>query len=161
MDLIFFCFLIFVSQVRSQALLSVLQEHSELSTFNHYVNTSTSLTSLLSTADNVTLLAPSNTAFEEWLSNQSPALSDDQIEASLMYHLIHGVFPAVSFSKRPQFAGSFLTNTSYANVTGGQRVELASGSNGNPQIVSGNQSVSGITTTVLRFSHRNVNVEII
>jgi uncharacterized surface protein with fasciclin (FAS1) repeats len=108
--------------------------------------------------DNVTLLAPSNTAFQAWTSNQSPALSDDQMEASLMYHLVHGVFPAVSFSKRPQFAGSFLTNTSYANVTGGQRVELVSGTSGDPQIVSGNQSVSVITTMVLRFNHNGVEV---
>jgi uncharacterized surface protein with fasciclin (FAS1) repeats len=158
MELKAFCFLIFVSQVQSQALLSVLQEHPELSTFNHYVNASTSLTSLLSTVDNVTLLAPSNTAFQAWTSNQSPALSDDQMEASLMYHLVHGVFPAVSFSKRPQFAGSFLTNTSYANVTGGQRVELVSGTSGDPQIVSGNQSVSVITTMVLRFNHNGVEV---
>jgi uncharacterized surface protein with fasciclin (FAS1) repeats len=156
MELLFFCFWIFVSQVQSQALLSVLQEHFELSTFNHYVNASSKLTNLLSSADNVTLLAPSNTAFETWLASQSPALTNDQIEAFLTYHLIHGVFPTVSFSSQPQFAGSFLTNTSYANVTDGQRVEFVSGNGGDPQIVSGNKSVTGIGTAVIFFNHDGV-----
>jgi uncharacterized surface protein with fasciclin (FAS1) repeats len=148
MELLFFCFLIFVSRVHSQALLSVLQNHFELSTFNQFVNNSESLTNLLSSADNVTLFAPSNTAFEAWIPNQSPNLAKDQIEALLMYHLVHGVFPSIEFLNQPQFPKTFLTNTSYANVTGGQRVEIVSSSTGNPEIVSGNKAVSYISTTV-------------
>jgi uncharacterized surface protein with fasciclin (FAS1) repeats len=148
MELLLFCLIVLISHVQSQALLYVVQQHVELSTFNHYVNSSSTLTSLLSSANNVTVLAPSNAAFQTWLSNQSPRLSNDQIEALLSYHILHGVFPTVSLSTKPQFTSSFLTNTSYANVTSGQRVELLSTVNGDPQIVSGNKSISGVLTKV-------------
>jgi hypothetical protein len=86
------------------------------------------------------------------------SLTNDQIEALLAYHLIHGVFPTVSFSTQPQFAGSFLTNASYANVTGGQRVEFVLGSGGDPQIVSGNKSVTGLVTAVILLAHDGIEV---
>jgi len=148
MELLLFCLFAIISSVQSQALLSVLQQHVELSTFNHYVDSSSTLTELLSSANNVTLLAPSNTAFQTLLSSQSPALSSDQIEALLSYHILHGVFPTVSLSTKPQFASSLLTNSSYANITSGQSVELRSTINGDPQIVSGNKSISGFSTKV-------------
>ena len=148
---LFFCVFVFVfvSHVQSQALLSVMEQHVELSAFNHYVNSSSTLTSLLSSANNITLLAPSNVAFQTWLSNRSPTLSSDQIEALLSYHVLHGVFPTVSLSPKPQFASSFLTNTSYANVTSGQKVEFLPTINGDPQIVSGNKSISDFSTKVI------------
>ncbi|KAH8778228.1 FAS1 domain-containing protein [Hyaloscypha sp. PMI_1271] len=152
MELLLFCLLLFISRVRSQALLSVLQNHFELSTFNSYVNGSQKLTNLLSSADNVTLLAPSNAAFKAWLPKQAPNLAEDQIEALLTYHLVHGVFPSVTFSDQPQFSKTFLNNITYTNVTGGQRAELSTGSSGNPEIVSGNKSVSGILTTDILFT---------
>jgi hypothetical protein len=151
MELLFFSFLIFLSSVRSQALLSVLQQQNELTTLIQFVNNSQSLKTLLSSADNVTLFAPSNAAFEAWFPNQSPTLTEDQIEALLMYHLVHGVFPSVEFSNEPQFSRSFLTNTSYVNITGGQRVELVTNSSGNPAVFSGNKIMSGISRTVRYF----------
>jgi hypothetical protein len=80
--------------------------------------------------------------------NKHQILAEDQIEALLTYHLVHGVFPSVTFSDQPQFSRTFLNNVTYTNVTGGQRAELSTGSSGNPEIVSGNKSVSGISTTV-------------
>jgi len=134
--------------VQSQALLSVLQQHPELSTFNHYVNSSSTLTSLLSSANDITLLAPSNDALHTWYEEQSTSvpLNSDQIEAVLIYHVLHGVFPTVSLSTEPQFASSFLTDTQYTNVTSGQAVELLATVDGDPQIVSGNKSISGLST---------------
>jgi uncharacterized surface protein with fasciclin (FAS1) repeats len=156
MELLFFCLFIFVSRVRSQALLSVLQNHFELSTFTAYVNKSQVLTNLLSTADNVTLFAPSNAAFSAWAPNQPPNLGKDQVEALLTYHLVHGTFPSLTITNQPQFQETFLSNTSYANVTGGQRVELVSSSGGSPAVVSGNKTLSGITTTVGFSKYENM-----
>jgi hypothetical protein len=146
---LFFCLFVFVSHVQSQPLLSVMEQHVELSAFIHYVNSSSTLTSLLSSANDITLLAPSNAAFQTWLSNRSPALSTDQIEALLSYHVLRGVFPTVSLSPKPQFASSFLTNSSYANVTSGQKVEFLPTIIGDPQIVSGNKSISDFSTKVI------------
>jgi uncharacterized surface protein with fasciclin (FAS1) repeats len=149
MELKFFFLLIFASNVFGQALLSVLQTHLELSTFNYYVNASTNLTNLLSSANNFTLLAPSNTAFEQWFSSQgNPSLSDDVIEATLFYHLLRGGFPTTSFTDGTQFVATHLTNTTYSNVTGGQRVELVTGTGGQPQFISDNKTVTGIISPV-------------
>ena len=149
MGLKFFFLLIFASNALGQALLSVLQTHLELSTFNYYVNASTNLTNLLSTANNFTLLAPSNTAFENWFSSQgNPSLSDDVIESTLMYHLLHGGFPTTSILDEPQFVASHLTNATYSNVTDGQRVELVTGSGGQPQFISDNKTVTTIVSPV-------------
>jgi uncharacterized surface protein with fasciclin (FAS1) repeats len=160
MELLFCCLLIcgFVSRAQSQALLSVLQNNLELSTFTAYVNKSQILTNLLSTADNVTLFAPSNAAFSAWAPNQPPNLGKDQVEALLTYHLVHGTFPSLSITEEPQFQESFLNNITYANVTGGQRVELVSGSSG-PEVVSGNRTLSRITTTVSFASRENMEKE--
>ncbi len=149
MELLFLGFFVCVSHVQSQALLSVLQQHAELSTFNQYVNSSSALTHLSPSANNFTLPAPSNTAFQTWLSDQSLTLSNDQIEALLSYHVLHGVFPTVSLSTKTRFASSFLTHASYANVNTGQRVEFLPPNDGEPQIVSGNKSVSGFSTKVI------------
>ena len=146
MELLCFGLFVLIPQVQSQALLSVLQQHTELSTFNHYVNSSSTLTSLLSSANDITLLAPSNEALHTWYEEQSSPLNSDQVEAVLLYHVLHGVFPTVSLSTVPQFANSFLTDTQYTNVTSGQGVELLATVNGDPQIVSGNKSISGLST---------------
>jgi hypothetical protein len=149
MELKFFFLLIFASNTLGQALLSVLAKHLELSTFNYYVNASTNLTNLLSSANNFTLLAPSNTAFEQWFSGQgNPSLSDDVIEATLFYHLLHGGFPTASFTDESQFVASHLTNATYSNVTGGQRVELVTGTGGQQQLISDNKTVTGIVSPV-------------
>lgn len=149
MELEFFFLLIFASDILGQAVLSVLQTHLELSTFNFYVNASTNLTNLLSSANNFTLLAPSNTAFEEWFSSQgNPSLSDDVIEATLLYHVLHGGFPSTSFADEPQFVASHLTNSTYSNVTGGQRVELVTGSGGQAEFISDNKTVTTILSPV-------------
>jgi hypothetical protein len=62
--------------------------------------------------------------------------------------------PNTDFSKVPSFALPICSrkgNTDfqqYANVTSGQRVELVSGSNGQPQALSGNKSVTAIASPV-------------
>ena len=149
MELKVFFLLIFASNALGQAILSVLATHLELSTFNYYVNASTNLTNLLSTADNFTLLAPSNTAFEQWFSGQgNPSLSNDVIEATLFYHLLHGGFPTTSFTEEPQFVASHLENATYSNVTGGQRVGLVTGTGGQQQFIADNNTITGIVSPV-------------
>lgn len=154
--IVYLLFLVLVSHAQGYSLIDVLQQYSELSTFARYVNSSVSLRTLISSADNVTLFAPSKDAFETWLSTQSPSLRDegnDALEAVIRYNLTHGQFSALSISRQSQFAASFLANSLYANVTGGQRVELVTDGSGNPQIVSGNKTVTGITTKVRTSSN--------
>jgi uncharacterized surface protein with fasciclin (FAS1) repeats len=137
------------SQTAGQALLSVLQtKPGVLDTLKSYINSSTTLTKLLTSANNFTFLAPSNSAFQSWIATRgSVALSQNEVEATLTYHLLHGGFPTVSFSTTPEFVNSNLTNANFANVTQGQAVELIAASTG-AQFISGNKSVTSILTDV-------------
>ena len=131
----------------SASFLSVLASRPELSQFNAYLSQFPRLTTTINTVDNATLLIPSNTAFTKWLQNTVPPLTPSDIENTLNYHIIHGTFPAASFTNTAQFVSSFLTNTSYSNVTEGLLVGLIN-SDGNPQIRSGLDTNSSIVTPV-------------
>lgn len=65
----------------------------------------------------------------------------------MTYHVLNGSYAASAFKTTPQFLPSLLTNTTYANVTGGQRVEgLLNGSS--VEIFSGLLSKSTVVTAV-------------
>ena len=130
------------------SLLGVLQNQPELSTLYGYVNASSNGSSLLGSANNFTFLAPSNKAIANLLARDPTALSKNVLDATLQYSLLHGGYPSLSFTNTSQFVTTNLNNASYANVTGGQRIELLLGSNGEPHIVSGNKSISQSPSTV-------------
>jgi transforming growth factor-beta-induced protein len=71
----------------------------------------------------------------------------DVVAALLSYHVLNGTFPASAFTPAPAFVPTLLSNASYTNVTGGQRVEGYL--NGTSVIVvSGALSMSMVTTAV-------------
>ncbi len=132
-------------------LLSVLQTTAELSTLNSYVNASSSLTSLISSANDFTFLAPSNDAIATFINKSPNVLTPDVLLATLQYSLLQGVYPSLSFSNTSQFVASNLVNSTYTNVTGGQTVELVLSSSGTPQVITGNKTVSTSTLAVRRI----------
>ncbi|KAE8441548.1 hypothetical protein EG329_004856 [Mollisiaceae sp. DMI_Dod_QoI] len=138
-------FLMF-EQVLGQALLSILQSTpATLSTLNSFINSSTTLKSLLSTANNFTFLAPNNDAFKNWLAEQGSTPSQDIIDATITYHLLNGGFPTVLFSSTPRIVPSNLKDPKFANVTTGQAVELLSAGKAS-EFISGSKTVSTITS---------------
>lgn len=156
MKLHLFSVLALASGTFGAVVLTVLDQTEELSALNSYVTNSSILTKLLSSADNFTFLAPSNAAIEEWLSS-SDTLTTDVIDTTLTYHLLHGRFPTLSFTPEPQFVHSFLENITYANVTGGQVVELLS-QNGQAQVGSGNKSISTIASPAVS-NQTKINIQ--
>jgi len=135
------------------SLITTLQSKSELSTLNSFVNSSSKLQTLFSAASDYTFLAPSNDALKSWISTRSTPPRLDEIEATLAYHLVNGSFPTVSFTDQSQFAPTYLTNSSYSNITispAGQRVQLLLGTEGQPQILSSNKTISTVETKVCR-----------
>ena len=146
MGQISFFLLLLVTITFGAPLIDVLQRIENLSLLNSHIANSTTLTNLLSKADNFTLLAPSNAAFSKWLGQGG--VTEDEIEETLLYHLLHGGFPTIGITASPQFASSNLPNGNAANVTGGQVVEAVADSNGAPQFLSANKTSSAITTPV-------------
>ena len=141
-----------IRDVLPSSIIPTLQSYSELSTLYSYINGSTKLYDLLANSTNFTFLAPTNDAIADWIANQGNVTpSVDVIQATLSYHLLNGSWPTVDFSSQPQFASTNLHNVSYSNVTiapSGQRVELVTGSNGDPEILSSNKTVTTIQTKV-------------
>ncbi|KAK0733689.1 FAS1 domain-containing protein [Lasiosphaeria miniovina] len=115
--------------VSAEALSTVLAASSaSLSTLSSLLTGVPDLVQALSTAQNITILAPSNNAFTKLLSRNPKAAELMQntraLTGVLQYHVLLGKIPASQFSTTPSFAATML-GTPFANVTGGQRVELA------------------------------------
>lgn len=80
----------------------------------------------MNSASAVTLLAPSNAAFDKFLATKdgtAAAADPAAVAALLSYHALNGTVPGSAFTASPQFLNSLLTDAKYTNVTGGQVVE--------------------------------------
>ena len=92
------------------------------------------------------MLAPSDDAFNAFASNNSDIASDrDKVRALIEYHITYNDHPSASFGIAPLFPATLLTNPLYANVTGGQRVEMMLEDN-QPTILSGLKKPSRVLT---------------
>jgi uncharacterized surface protein with fasciclin (FAS1) repeats len=72
------------------------------------------------------VLAPTNEAFAKHFNSTNDANDTDKLDALLSYHVLRGSFTLVDFNKDPQFIPTLLSDSRYANITGGQTVEVAS-----------------------------------
>jgi uncharacterized surface protein with fasciclin (FAS1) repeats len=115
------------------------------------LSTQPQLVSALVNARNITILAPSNAALLKYLNDSSRATAVAQdpslLVAILSYHVLSGTYYASSFTSKSAFIPTLLTNETYANITGGQRVEaLLRG--GGVSIFSGLKEASTVVTAV-------------
>lgn len=156
--------------VYGQDLMTALSDQPMLSNLTTYLSLFPSLMSSISKMSNVTLLAPSNMAFEAALGSSTASAfsaNDTQaITALLEYHVLNGTYS--NFSMMPQFVPTALMSGMYANVSNGQVVE-AIGSNGtNTTFFSGLLSnstssnmtnfTSGVIYTIDRFLTLPTNI---
>lgn len=106
-------------------LTAVLASNEELSGLVALLSSSPELLGSLSNTENITVLAPSNTALDA-LNNSGILSSSGQgalIEALLSYHVLVGVLDSSSFTEIPAFPTTLLNTTAYTNATEGQVVE--------------------------------------
>jgi len=126
------------------------------------------LTQSLSNAKGITILAPSNNAFDKLLTENPTAVQmarDPALVAALLsYHVLGGTFTAKSFSTTPQFVPTLLAQAPFSNVTGGQKVELVlvpgarGGNTGNAAIISGFRRQSIVAATDIPFNGGIIHV---
>ncbi|KAH7198433.1 FAS1 domain-containing protein [Fusarium flagelliforme] len=106
---------------------------------------------------NVTILAPSNDALEELLKDKSIAsmVSDNSsfVTDLLQYHILNGTYYASNITEMDMaaFVPTLLTNSTYSNVTGGQRVEVMA-ENDTVSFYSGFRAQSNVTKADLNFT---------
>ncbi|KAI9654823.1 MAG: hypothetical protein M1821_005817 [Bathelium mastoideum] len=148
------------SCVGAQSLTSVLQGNSDLSTLTSTLQKFPSLVQTLGGAKNITILAPSNEAFNALFATPAGQAAQSDVgllQAVLEYHVINGSYPASSIPSTGAFVPTLLTNSSYTNVTGGQVVEGIS-SNGNVTFFSGNKATSNVTQANVKFDGGVIHV---
>ncbi|TAQ85349.1 hypothetical protein B7494_g6316 [Chlorociboria aeruginascens] len=142
-----------ITQISAITFLGVLQSYPELSTLYGYINASANATGQIASANNFTFLAASNDAIATFTQDNPSVATEDLLETILQYSLLQGGFPTLSFTNTSQFVPSNLVNATYANVTGGQVVELVLDASGTPEIVTGNKTLSTSTSTVCGIIH--------
>lgn len=113
--------------VSGQSLTSVLANNTELSQLNSVVGSLPQIASTLGSAQNITILAPSNAAFARLLNSSAGAAvaanDTSAIQALLMYHVLNGTYNASAVSSTAAFIPTMLSDSTYSNVTGGQVVQ--------------------------------------
>lgn len=120
----------------------------------------------LSEAQNITILAPSNDALEAFLNNTaaSAAIAADPglILAVLQYHILNGTYYTsnITGADGPLFVPTMLTNETYANVTGGQRVEVIppEGDDSDVTFYSGLKENSTVQQADLNFTGGTIHI---
>ncbi|CZR58620.1 uncharacterized protein PAC_08512 [Phialocephala subalpina] len=107
----------------------VLSSQTNLSSFSDVLNKTYPdlLTRIETSTSPITILAPSNAAFAKtiYYSIIGPAFSNNDvgaIKAILDYHVVEGNHPSTSLLPTFQYFPTWLTNTTFTNVTDGQRV---------------------------------------
>ncbi|KAF3352964.1 Aldehyde dehydrogenase [Verticillium dahliae VDG1] len=143
-----------------QQLAQLLSQTPELSTLNSLLATVPQVGQMLSTANGITILAPSNQAFDKFMRDhpdQAQMSNNPQaVTALLQYHVVMGMVMSNQLSAQPVF-GQTLLNAPFANVTGGQRVELSLVDN-RAMILSGYKQMSMVTTADVPFAGGVVHI---
>ena len=137
---------------QAPTLAEVLAAQSEtLSSLTTWVQSQEAVYSLLAGAEDITILAPSNKAFEELANSPlaSQLTSDPNfLTAFLSYHVLNGTYYASNLTSSPQLVlPTLLDLANYENVTGPQKV-ISRVSDGGVSFLSGGGSLSTVQTAV-------------
>ncbi|KAF9765390.1 hypothetical protein IL306_002334 [Fusarium sp. DS 682] len=143
------------AQSRPNLTAALESENSTLSELSGLLRAQPSLLRDLGRLRNVTILAPSNDAIKDLLNDTAVArmVENDPsfVGAVLQYHVLNGTYYASNISDTPAFVPTLLNNATYANVTGGQRVEaMAMGDT--VSFYSGFRQQSNVTKADLNFT---------
>lgn len=140
----------------AQDLGTVLQDTESLSFLNSLLSNNPDLLEELNTAQDITLLAPSDAAWESYIAEPGADLLDDTdfVTALLQYHVLDGSYTAANITEAGSpFIPTFLTNRQYVNITGGQVVHVTRDTTSNSLTLhSGYNLASTITQSDIPFS---------
>lgn len=114
------------AQQVAEDLTQLLQSNKNLSEFTTLLTSYGDIYANLSFQSEVTILAPSNDAFNKIpYSSLGPAFEANQsqiVRSVLQYHVLPGLHPVGSYNGTFSFDKTWLQDTSYTNVTGAQVV---------------------------------------
>jgi len=137
---------------RAQTLADILAaESAYLSTLNAWLTSQPTVYQILSNAQGVTMLAPSNNALNSLYSTTLAtqlAADANMLTAFLSYHVLDGIYSISNLSRAEAVAvPTYMNMAAYSNVTGGQ-VVLACSPQSDLNLISGNNVQSNVQTYV-------------
>ncbi|KAL8959407.1 MAG: hypothetical protein Q9183_005639 [Haloplaca sp. 2 TL-2023] len=153
------------STMQEGSLTALLSDTEELSTLTETIMGVDGLAEMLGSAQNITILAPSNEAFEAFmetpmaqaLMGEDGQMDSEAVQALLMYHVLNGTYASDTVTETPTFIPTMLNNTDYANVTGGQVVSAVTQED-NVLIYSGLSNNATVTTPDNEFDGGVVHI---
>lgn len=143
----------------NQNLTEALNGHNDtLSVLNNLLAQNPSIVQAVDGMQNITVLAPNNDALNSFISSAGSSLSDSgAISALLTYHVLNGNYTADSFPENSMFIPTMLKNSSYANVTNGQRVEARRESD-TVMFLSALKQSAKVVTKDIQFNHGTIHI---
>lgn len=138
------------AQHEDNAVLKALQIQPDLTKLFAALQLLPDLASTLQVASDITIFAPTDTAFETLGADTS---DPDATTALLSYHVVQGQYPASAIPRSPAYVQTLLTPENHvmgspaANVTGGQYVGVVNNGTG-VQVLSGDLAVSNVVEAV-------------
>merc|ERR1712032_143969 len=140
-------------------LTALLSSTDSLSSLNDLVGNYPDFAAALASREDVTILAPSNDALETLMNSDAASMLDNDqfVQALLNYHVINGTVYASNITQTPIFAPTYLNNSMYSNVTGGQVVE-ARREDGGVQFVSGLKQISTVAQPNVNYTNGVVHI---
>lgn len=149
-----------LASAQTPTLAELIQSQSDLSTLADALTIVPDFATLASGLTNITILAPTNAAFEALLAlgtnaeNQAITTRDpDGVSTLLAYHVIKGTYLSTDFTEIPTFYNTVFNqsysifNTVRTNVTEGQNVGLVLNGQ-NATILSGELNYSNVVEAV-------------
>ncbi|KAK0652650.1 FAS1 domain-containing protein [Cercophora newfieldiana] len=151
------------SGVSAQTLQDMLaQQNATLSILNGFLEQQQALFNSLTNTADITVLAPSNNALSNLPQDVVNKASTDPnfLSALLSYHILNGTFYTsnLTSAQKPLFIQTLLNSSSYANVTGGQRVVSDVKSNGDVNLWSGALSPATVQSNNFNFTGGTIHI---
>ncbi|KAI4169824.1 MAG: hypothetical protein LQ343_005373 [Gyalolechia ehrenbergii] len=151
-----------LAQQGTKDLTELLQSNENLTEFTTLLTSYGDIYANLSFQSEVTILTPNNDAFNKIpYSSLGPAFEANQsqiVRSILQYHILPGLHPSESYNGTFAFDPTWLQNTSYTNVTGGQMVGGVQQAGPVNVFTSGMGTRSTLVTPDLRFTGGIVHV---
>ncbi|KAL8952869.1 MAG: hypothetical protein Q9222_001227 [Ikaeria aurantiellina] len=151
-----------LAQDGTKDLTQLLQSNKNLSEFTTLLTSYGDIYANLSFQSGVTILAPNNDAFNKIpYSSLGPAFEANQsqiVRSVLQYHILPGLHPSTSYNGTFSFDNTWLQNSSYTNVTGGQVIGGVQQAGDVNVFISGLGSRSTLVTPNLQFTGGIVHV---
>ncbi len=134
------------------SLTKLLADNKNLTKFNSLIQEYGDIYATLSFSRDITILAPSNDAFDKIpYSSLGSVFADNQtdiIRSVLDLHVLNGTHPSESLNSTAKFFSTWLNDPKNSNVTGGQTIQMVKQSEKDIVAVSGLGSRSSVSTTV-------------